>query len=149
MPAHLTELYDMCTRELNEGQKLRAKHLLIKYAALFSETDENVGRTANVRHKIATGIHAPVKQTPRRLPFHMHDKVEEHVSDMLSRGIIEPSHSPWSSAIVLVKKKDGSTRFCVDYRRLNSITTKDANPLPRMDESLNQLRGSEWFSTQT
>ena len=100
--------------------------MLIKYAALFSLTDEDVGRTANVRHKIETGTHAPVKQAPRRLPFHMHEEVEEHVSDMLSRGIIEPSHSPWSSAIVLVKKKDGSTRFCVDYRRLNSITTKDA-----------------------
>ena len=147
MPAHLTELYDKCTRGLDEDRKLKAKHLLIKYAALFSLTDEDVGRTANVRHKIETGTHAPVKQAPRRLPFHMHEEVEEHVSDMLSRGIIEPSHSPWSSAIVLVKKKDGSTRFCVDYRRLNSIPTKDAYPLPRIDESLNQLRGSEWFST--
>ena len=66
---------------------------------------------------------------------------------MLRRGVIEPSMSPWASAIVLVKKKDGSTRFCVDYRRLKNFTIKDAYPLPRIDESLDQLSGAQWFST--
>lgn len=77
----------------------------------------------------------------------MNTEVEMHVKEMLENKIIEPSNSPWASRVVLVKKKDGSTRFCVDYRRLNAITEKDAYPIPRIDETLNQLAGCKWFST--
>ena len=66
---------------------------------------------------------------------------------MVKKGIVEPSYSPWSSPIVLVKKKDGSTRFCVDFRQLNSVTCKDAQPIPRIDDTLDSLSGSCWFST--
>ena len=66
---------------------------------------------------------------------------------MLSQGVIQPSTSPWSSPIVLVKKKDGSYRFCVDYRKLNSITKVDAHPLPRVDDLLKSLNGNTIFST--
>ncbi|XP_052696136.1 uncharacterized protein K02A2.6-like [Crassostrea angulata] len=77
----------------------------------------------------------------------MNTEVEKHVKEMLENKIIEPSNSPWASRVVLVKKKDGSTRFCVDYRRLNAITEKDAYPIPRIDETLDQLAGCKWFST--
>ncbi len=66
---------------------------------------------------------------------------------MLDSGVIEPCHSSWSSPVVLVTKKDGSTRFCVDYRKVNEVTSKDAYPLPRIDDTLNALRGSQYFST--
>jgi hypothetical protein len=66
---------------------------------------------------------------------------------MIAKGVIEPSNSPWSSPIVLVTKKDGSTRFCVDYRKLNEVTVKDAYPIPRVDDCLDALAGAKWFST--
>ena len=72
---------------------------------------------------------------------------QECVKEMLTRGQIEPSDSPWASSVVLVMKKDGLTRFCVDYRRLNSLTVKDAYPLPRIDDSLRLLGNQQWLST--
>ena len=74
-------------------------------------------------------------------------RVEECVTEMLTGGQIEPSDSSWSSPVVLVTKKDGGTRFCVDYCRLNDVTVKDAYPLPRIDDTLDMLTGKQWFST--
>ena len=69
------------------------------------------------------------------------------LDDMLRKEIVTPSQSPWASPVVLVRKKDGSTRFCVDYRKVNAVTRKDAYPLPRIDTTLDTLAGSKWFST--
>ena len=66
---------------------------------------------------------------------------------MLNAGVIEPPGSPWMSPVVLVKKKDGTTRFCVDYRQLNNVTLKDSYPLPRIEDTLDAISGSKWFST--
>ena len=66
---------------------------------------------------------------------------------MLKKGVIRKSNSPWSSPIVLIKKKDGSTRFCIDYRKLNDITVKDAMPLPHIEETFDSLGGSSWFAS--
>lgn len=75
------------------------------------------------------------------------DAIREQVKQMLADDIIQPSTSPWASPVVLVKKKDGTLRFCVDYRKLNRVTKKDVYPLPRIDDSLDRLRHSRYFSS--
>ncbi|KFD62870.1 hypothetical protein M514_24910 [Trichuris suis] len=89
----------------------------------------------------------PCKQPPRRIPFHQWHVVEEETRRMLRQGIIEPAHGPWACPVVLVRKKDGSFRFCVDYRKLNDVTRKNAHPLPRIDDTLLSLGGAQWFPT--
>ena len=90
------------------------------------------GHTDAVEHKIDTGDSSSIRCAPRRMSPQKMKKEEECVTEMLTGGQIEPSDSPWSSPVVLVMKKDGGTRFCVDYRRLNDVTVKDAYPLPRI-----------------
>ena len=89
----------------------------------------------------------PVRCGPRWLAPAGLGKKQKCVREMLHGGQIEPSDSPWASPVVLVSKKDGTTWFCVDYRRLNTLTTKDAYPLPRIDDSLHLLGNQQWFST--
>ena len=101
----------------------------------------------SVQHEIEINNARPVHCGPRRLAPAGLRREQDCVREMLSGGQIEPSDSPWASPVVLVTKKDGSTRFCVDYRRLNSLTVKDAYPLPRIDDSLRLLGNQQWFST--
>ena len=100
-----------------------------------------------VKHNIVTGDHPPIKQAARRMPKVKREEARRAADDMLKGGIIEQSNSPWSSPIVLVRKKNGATRFCVDYRKLNNITRKDSYPLPRIDDTMEALQGATWFST--
>ena len=81
-----------------------------------------------------------------RLPLAKREAAKA-IKEMSEQGVIEPSTSPWSSPVILVKKKDGSVRFCVDYRKLNDITLKDSYPLPRIDDSVEALSGAKWFTT--
>ena len=105
------------------------------------------GHTDAVEHEIDTGDSFPILCAPRQMSSRKMKKEEECVTEMLTGGQIEPSDSPWLSPVVLVTKKDGGTRFCVDYRRLNDVTVKDAYPLPRIDDTLDMLAGKQWFST--
>ena len=121
-----------------------------EYYGIISTPFQSVKGIWAVRHFWNIHIQtkgSPICQPPRRLPFHKRTEVQNLLSDMVKKGIVEPSDSPWSSPIVLVKKKDGSTRFCVDFRQLNSVTCKDAQPIPRIDDTLDSLSGSCWFST--
>ena len=120
---------------------------LVDYSGVFSTGENDLGRTSIARHEIDTGDARPIRQPLRRHPPAHQTAIREHVTQMLQQGIIEPAQSPWASNIVLVKKKDGSLRCCVDYRHLNSVTRKDAYPLPRTDACLDAMAGAQWFST--
>ena len=121
--------------------------LVLQYEDIFALDDSELGLAEGVSHVIDTGGEKPIKQYPRHVPFSLRGKVEEMIKKMEEQGVIQPSHSPWASPIVLVAKKDGSTRFCVDYRKLNAITRMDVYPLPRIDDMLDLLANNQYFST--
>ena len=114
---------------LQPEQKTRMEHLLNSHN-MFATNSGELGLTSVSEHKIETQDAVPIKQLPRRLPNALRPVVEEQVSEMLENQVIKPSNSPWASSIVLVRKKDGDWRFCIDFRKLNEVTVKDAFPLP-------------------
>lgn len=146
LPVYLKELKDKSGALLNDDQKCLLDSLLKRHINTFSKTKDDLGRANVIKHKINTGDAHPIKQQPRRLPLTKRDDVDREIQRLLDCGIIEASKSPWASPIVPVTKKDGSTRLCIDYRALNNVTIKDSYPLPRIDDSLDALRGSKWFS---
>ena len=124
--------------------KDRVQRLMYKYSDVF---DDKLGHTKLVTHKIDTGNNQPIKQAPRRLPYVYRDEATRQVAEMLHEDVIRPSTSAWSSPVILVKKKSGELRFCVDYRKLNSVTVGHAHPLPRIDDILDSLGDSKYFTT--
>ena len=99
------------------------------------------------KHEIMTGEARPIKQALRSMPLAKRNEVKELFEEIKGSGVIEPSSGPWSSPVVLVKKKDDSTRFCVDYRKLNDVSNKDSYPPPRIGDTLDTIPGSKWFYT--
>ena len=143
-------LWDLVVRSgdsLTDSQRELLFAVLLKYEDVFASTPDDFGRTKEIRHTINVGNSPPIRQPVRRIPPIRRKEARDLLQGMLSKGVIKPSTSPWASPIVLVKKKDGSTRFCVDYRKVNNVTRKDAYPLPRVDDILDTLAGSQWFST--
>ena len=121
--------------------------LLQSYWDVFDFCDRPLGQTCAVKHRINTGDASPVHRRPYRVSSTERHIIQKEVDKMLAKDIIEPSSSPWASPVVLVKKKDNSWRFCVDYRHLNKITKKDVYPLPRIDDALDCLHGAKYFSS--
>lgn len=132
---------------LQQEEKEKLRHLLNSYSDIFSNSEFDLGTTRLVQHHIDTGNARPVRQALRRQPVSGYQFVEEHVQEMLRHGVIEESQSPWAANVVVVAKKDGTKRFCIDYRKLNDVTTKDAYPLPRIADCLDALGGARYFST--
>ena len=148
LPLHLQDLVDHTSGDLDGDQRRRLAEVLLEYTDIFPIPGEPLtGHTDAVEHDIHTGDRPPIRCAPRRMSPQKMKKEEACVTEMLTGGQIEASDSPWSSPVVLVTKKDGGTRFCVDYRQLNDATVKDAYPLPRIDDTLDMLAGKQWFST--
>ena len=132
-----------------EDQAGKARSLLKEYHDIFSLEKRDMGHTNATKHKIVLKDPdtPPFKECFCRIPPPQLDEVREHLKLMLDAGVIRPSNSLWCNAVVLVRKKDGSLRFCIDFRKLNSLTVKDSHPLPRICETLESLAGAAHYST--
>ena len=134
IPVHIDE------ENLTEEELNLVHSTLVKWNEVFAFSKTELGcAKGEFKHKINLTDNVPFKERPRRVPPSMYEEVKQHIQEMLACGAIRPSTSPYASAVVLVRKPDGSLRFCLDLRRLNNRTIKDAYFLPRIDEALDSL----------
>ena len=142
-----SKLPDLSNSDLDENSKRKLEQLLYKFRDLFPKDKSQLGRTNLVQHTIETGTYPPIKQRPYRSNPEGRKEIDKQVEEMLENNFIQPSVSPWASPVVLVKKKDGTMRFCVDYRKLNAVTYKDSFPIPLVIDALDSMTGAQYFST--
>ena len=141
-----TPSFDFGSSPLSEEWKQRITQKLNSFSDVFSHHDLDFGHATKIQHHIKLKDETPYKQRSR--PIHPRDfeAVKKHLQALLDAGIISESESPFSSPIVVVRKKNGDVRLCVDYRKLNLQTIRDAYALPNLEESFSALEGSQWFS---
>ena len=128
----------------NERDKRKLNALLDEFTNVFND---QIAECTITKHKINTGDEMPIEQRLRRLPYAHREEAERQIRQMLDEKVIRHSVSPWLSPIVLVYKKSGELRFCVDYRKLNQIIRNDAHPLPRISDLLDSVKDAKYFST--
>ena len=136
-------------KDLHISEELRDKiePLIIRNSDLFASKDTEPGHTDTVKMKIDTGNANPIKQRPYRTPLNNRRVIDETIDEMLESNIIRRSRSPWSFPVVIIDKKDGSKRFCVDFRKLNQVTKKNSYPLPVIDDILTLLGKAKYFTS--
>jgi hypothetical protein len=147
MPGHLTELFEETCKEKTSDQVKILTEFFEEYQDVFSKHELDIGRTHLTEHAINTGGAPPYKAAPRRVPFAYRNEADGAVQKFFDQGIVRESTSPWASPLVFVRKKNGKLRPCVDYRRLNSVTRKDAFPLPRIQDCFDTVADATLFSS--
>lgn len=120
--------------------------LLLKWKSVFAKDSLDLGHTDMVKHTINLSDDTPIKQRHRRIPPALLQEVKQHLNEMLDKGVIRESSSPWNSPLVFVRKATGALRLCLDLRAINRRTIKDAYHMPRITETLDSLAGSKFFS---
>ena len=131
---------------LTENQKKEVQEMLMNNIEALSDGDTDIGRASITAHRIELYDYTPIRIKPRRLPEPVVKDVENQCKELNLLDIIEPSKSPWSAPIVPIRKKDGSIRLCVDYRKLNEVTVPDRFPMPNVTDVLAGLKGVKYFT---
>ena len=140
------QLNSLPNPSLTTAENVKLAELLTNFSDIFQSSLLDLGLTHLILHEIDTGDARPFKQRPHRVSIFQKVEIDRHISNIIDQNIIQVSASSWSSPVVLVEK-DSTTRFCVDYRKLNAVTRKDSYPMPRIDDALDSLSGSRSFST--
>ena len=131
--------------ELTQDQKDQVIQLLVRYQDVFSLNDDDIGHCDLLEHRIHLTDDIPIKQPDRRVTPQLVPEIKRQLQAWLRDGVIQQSTSPYASQMVIIRKKDGKIRLCVDYRALNQKTVRDAFPLPRITETLESLKGARYF----
>ena len=134
------------TSNLSSEQVDKFHDVLCKWKHIFCSSTKDIGKTDLVEHKIVLEDPTPFKEPYRRIPPAMFEEVRQHIKEMLDAGVIRESESLYSSNIVLIRKPNGALRFCVNWRKLNNRTRKDAYMLPRFDDTIDVLSSAKFFS---
>lgn len=136
-----------CAEGVSGSMKEELRALLHKHIKVFADKTGHLGKVTSTEHVIETETSRPPSSRMYPLARPEQDAARDAVNDQLRLGIIQPSTSPWRSPVLFAKKKDGSLRFCVDYRALNKVTKKDAYPMPRADDILDRAGGYAYYTT--
>ena len=148
LPEHLQDLYQQTAEHIDSpALRMQLAGVLLRRQAAFAQSRLDLGTFSAIKHMIDTGCGAAVWERVRRTPRGFEEEEERCLREQLESGVIRPSSSAWAAPTVLVRKADGSVRFCIDYRGLNSRTIKDAYPLPRIDMCFDCLGDMSYFST--
>lgn len=147
MPDAMKDMFEKSLIHLTDKQAVEFGKVLLHYESIFSKHELDLGLLKGVKHHIDTGDAKPVRQRLRRTPLGFEDEERQHLQKLLDAGVISESSSEWASPTVLIRKPDGKIRFCCDFRKLNSLTSKDSHPLPLIKESLDTLAGVVFLST--
>ena len=147
VPPHLRDMFADAASGLTHEEEQQLKKLLQEFADVFSTHEDDLGLTHLIEHHIDVAGAKPIKCAPRRVPLAYAGEDKKALEQLMRRGCIRPSKSPWGAPLVFVRKKDGSVRCCQDNRALNAVTVKDAYPLPRTEDCINAVSGAKLFST--
>lgn len=138
---------DQLKENATEEEVREVHEFISKWKVVFAQDSEDLGKTDLMKHRIDLVDEVPVKEKARRIPPTLIDELKEHIEMLLKAGIIEESVSPWSSPIVIVRKRSGELRLCVDYRKLNAKTVTDGYRIPTIPELIDTIGGATWFAT--
>lgn len=146
LPGFLEQVFIEGCEHLTDEQTKKFKEFLLSRVEAFADPSKPAERARVGEHVIKLKEEIPFKEAVRRVPIFKREVLDNEITKLEEQGLIEKSESPWSSPLVLVQKKDKSWRLCVDYRKLNANTIKNAYPIPRVADDLDSLAGSAWFS---
>ena len=138
---------DLNDLDVPEQYRSKIEKLVLKNQDLFASKDSELGYTDTVKMQIEVENHEPIEMRPYRTPIKNREVIDKAINEMLDANIIRRSRSPWSFPVVIVDKKDGSKRFCVDFRKLNQVTKKNSYPLPLIDDILALLGKAKYFTS--